>query len=49
MLRRGRIVDEGSPDGLLARYDRDTMEDVFLDIARGRGQGAESRGAETVP
>ena len=46
MLRRGRIVDEGSPDALLARYDRDTMEDVFLDIARGRGQGAEPRQAE---
>ena len=49
MLRRGRIVDEGSPDGLLARYDRDTMEDVFLDIARGRGQGAEApQPAETT-
>ena len=46
MLRRGRIVDEGSPEALLARYDRDTMEDVFLDIARGRGQGAEPRQAE---
>ena len=32
-------MDEGSPDALLARYDRETMEDVFLDIARGRGQG----------
>ena len=51
MLQKGRIVDEGSPDELLARYDRDTMEDVFLDIARGRGQGAEARqaAAETTP
>jgi ABC-2 type transport system ATP-binding protein len=50
MLRRGRIVDEGSPEALLARYDRDTMEDVFLDIARGRGQGAETQqAAETAP
>ena len=49
MLRRGRIVDEGSPGALLARYDRDTMEDVFLDIARGRGQGAErQQAAETA-
>ena len=50
MLQRGRIVDEGSPDALLARYDRDTMEDVFLDIARGRGHGAEARqAADTAP
>jgi ABC-2 type transport system ATP-binding protein len=42
MLQRGRIVDEGSPDALLARYDRATMEDVFLDIARGRGVAAEN-------
>jgi hypothetical protein len=26
---------------LLARYDRDTLEDVFLDIARDRRQGTE--------
>jgi ABC-2 type transport system ATP-binding protein len=49
MLKRGRIVDEGSPEALLARYDRDTMEDVFLDIARGRGEGAKTRqAAETT-
>jgi ABC-2 type transport system ATP-binding protein len=40
MMQKGRIVDAGSPDALLARYGRDSMEDVFLDIARGRGQGA---------
>jgi ABC-2 type transport system ATP-binding protein len=50
MLQRGRIVDEGSPEALLARYDRETMEDVFLDIARGRGQAARARrAAETTP
>jgi ABC-2 type transport system ATP-binding protein len=40
MMRRGRIVDAGSPDALLGRYQRDSMEDVFLDIARGRGHAA---------
>ncbi|HTI00100.1 MAG TPA: ABC transporter ATP-binding protein [Acidisoma sp.] len=40
MMRRGRIVDAGSPDALLGRYQRDSMEDVFLDIARGRGRAA---------
>ena len=39
MLKQGRIVDQGSPADLLTRYKRDDLEDVFLDIARGRGQG----------
>jgi ABC-2 type transport system ATP-binding protein len=38
MLKRGRIVDEGTPDALLARYGRETLEEVFLDVARGRGR-----------
>jgi ABC-2 type transport system ATP-binding protein len=40
MLKEGRIVDRGSPDDLLERYGRDDMEEVFLDIARGRRQAA---------
>lgn len=40
MMKAGRAVDQGSPQALLAKYGRSTMEDVFLDIARGRGQGA---------
>ncbi len=39
MLKQGRIVDQGSPADLLTRYKRDDLEDVFLDIARGRGHG----------
>lgn len=35
MMRRGRIVDRGAPADLLRRYGRDTLEQVFLDIARG--------------
>ena len=38
MLRAGRIVDQGAPLELIARYGRDTMEEVFLDIARGAGE-----------
>jgi ABC-2 type transport system ATP-binding protein len=41
MLKAGRIVDEGAPAALLARYGRDNLEEVFLDVARGRGRGAE--------
>jgi ABC-2 type transport system ATP-binding protein len=36
MLKRGRIVDRGTPADLLARYGRDDLEQVFLDIARNR-------------
>jgi ABC-2 type transport system ATP-binding protein len=34
MMREGRIVDQGSPDELIARYGRTDLEEVFLDIAR---------------
>jgi ABC-2 type transport system ATP-binding protein len=36
MLKQGRVVDQGSPADLLARYGRDDLEAVFLDIARDR-------------
>ena len=41
MLRAGRVVDRGSPADLLHRYGRDDLEEVFLDIARDRGNAAE--------
>ena len=34
MMRQGRIVDIGAPDALIARYGRNSMEEVFIDIAR---------------
>ena len=37
MMKRGRIVDRGTPGELLRRYGRDDLEAVFLDIARNRG------------
>jgi ABC-2 type transport system ATP-binding protein len=37
MLRAGTVVDQGSPESLIARYGRADMEEVFLDIARGAG------------
>jgi ABC-2 type transport system ATP-binding protein len=36
MLKKGRIVDQGSPGDLLRRYGREDLEEVFLDIARDR-------------
>ena len=40
MLKAGRIVDTGAPAALIARYGRTNLEEVFLDIARGRGVAA---------
>jgi ABC-2 type transport system ATP-binding protein len=45
MMKRGVIVDDDSPERLLARYGRKTLEDVFLDIARGRREGVDGREA----
>ncbi|MGC1467500.1 MAG: ABC transporter ATP-binding protein [Pseudolabrys sp.] len=36
IMKRGRIEDDDVPDRLLARYGRETLEEVFLDVARGR-------------
>lgn len=42
MMRAGTIVDHDTPAGLLARYGRATLEDVFLDIARNRADAGET-------
>ena len=44
MMRAGKITDRGAPQELIDRYGRDTLEEVFLDIARGNGQGASDKG-----
>jgi ABC-2 type transport system ATP-binding protein len=36
IMKRGRVEDDDSPDQIMARYNRTTLEDVFLDVARGR-------------
>jgi len=42
IMKRGRIEDDDTPERLLARYGRETLEDVFLDVARGRRQQSEA-------
>jgi len=37
IMKRGRIEDDDAPEKLLARYGRRTLEEVFLDVARGQG------------
>ena len=46
MLKTGRLVDQGAPADLLARYGRANLEQVFLDIARRPGDDAAPRAAE---
>jgi len=38
IMKKGRIEDDDTPERLLARYGRETLEEVFLDVARGRRQ-----------
>jgi ABC-2 type transport system ATP-binding protein len=45
ILKRGRIQEDDSPQAIMARYSRDTLEEVFLDVARGRAQDSASRQA----
>ena len=40
IMKRGRIEEDDAPVRLLARYGRETLEHVFLDVARGRGEAA---------
>jgi ABC-2 type transport system ATP-binding protein len=43
IMKKGRIEDDDTPLRLLARYGRATLEDVFLDVVRGRGQHEAAR------
>src|SRR5437588_1975743 len=36
IMKKGKIVDEGAPKTLLRKYGRRNMEEVFLDVVRGR-------------
>lgn len=42
IMKRGRVEDDDTPAAIMARYNRTTLEEVFLDVARGRAQEAES-------
>jgi ABC-2 type transport system ATP-binding protein len=40
IMKRGRIEDDDTPAQIMARYNRTTLEEVFLDVARGRNREA---------
>jgi len=42
IMKRGHIEDDDTPQRLLIRYGRETLEEVFLDVARGRGHAREA-------
>jgi ABC-2 type transport system ATP-binding protein len=42
IMKRGRIEDDDTPERIMARYNRDTLEEVFLDVARGRDRESAS-------
>jgi ABC-2 type transport system ATP-binding protein len=42
IMKQGRIEDDDTPARLLARYGRRTLEEVFLDVARGRDEAREA-------
>jgi ABC-2 type transport system ATP-binding protein len=42
IMKRGRIEDDDTPEKLLTRYGRRTLEEVFLDVARGRSAEREA-------
>jgi ABC-2 type transport system ATP-binding protein len=42
IMKRGRVEDDDTPTRLLTRYGRETLEEVFLDVARGRGEAREA-------
>jgi ABC-2 type transport system ATP-binding protein len=35
LLRNGKLVERGAPEELINRFGRKTLEDVFLEVARG--------------
>jgi ABC-2 type transport system ATP-binding protein len=42
IMKEGRIEDDDTPARLLSRYGRRTLEEVFLDVARGRDEAREA-------
>ena len=42
IMKRGRIEDDDTPQRLLDRYGRESLEEVFLDVVRGRSQASQT-------
>jgi ABC-2 type transport system ATP-binding protein len=44
LLHQGRIIEDGTPASLIATYGHETLEDVFLDVVRGRARQGSASG-----
>jgi ABC-2 type transport system ATP-binding protein len=42
IMKKGKIEDDDTPQHLLARYGRRTLEEVFLDVVRGRSEARQA-------
>jgi ABC-2 type transport system ATP-binding protein len=42
IMKQGHVEDDDTPEALLRHYGRQTLEQVFLDVARGRTQAQEA-------
>jgi ABC-2 type transport system ATP-binding protein len=40
LLHQGQIIEDGTPAALIETYGRETLEEVFLDVVRGRAKRA---------
>jgi ABC-2 type transport system ATP-binding protein len=50
LLHQGRIIEDETPAALIATYGRETLEQVFLDVVRGRArQAADAAGPAVAP
>jgi ABC-2 type transport system ATP-binding protein len=47
ILKRGRIEEDDSPEAIMTRYSRDTLEQVFLDVARGTQANSQEASKDT--
>jgi ABC-2 type transport system ATP-binding protein len=49
LLDAGRIIEDGTPAALIETYGRETLEEVFLDVVRGRSKPVERTDEDAVP
>lgn len=49
MMSAGRVAERGSPEELRTRFGRDTLEEVFLDVARSRRAGEKAEVSKETP
>ena len=48
LLHAGRIIEDGTPAALIEAYGKETLEQVFLDVVRGRAKRAAERAEEDL-